>query len=84
MGRIGFISPISHKFCFECNRVRITSDGTLRPCLGNNLEVPLREILLKGDDELLKAVKDAVYNKPHGHHFEEGFDSKRSMDRIGG
>ena len=40
-GSIGFISPVSHKFCSTCNRVRLTADGRVRPCLGDNGEVDI-------------------------------------------
>jgi len=42
LGRVGFISPISHRFCASCNRVRVMSDGTFRSCLGDNLEISLK------------------------------------------
>ncbi len=84
-GRIGFISPISHKFCGDCNRVRVLSDGTLRPCLGDNSEVSLRETLDSGDDEiLLNVIRAAVFGKPVGHNFQDGFAPKRDMSKIGG
>jgi len=85
MGRVGLISPVSHKFCGNCNRVRVTSDGTPRPCLGDNREVSLREALREeGDEALVKAIRGAIYGKPEGHTFEEGFKPNRGMDRIGG
>ncbi len=85
MGRIGFISPISHKFCGDCNRIRVLSDGTLRPCLGRNGEVSLEKALQSDDDELLlNTIKNAIYNKPVGHEFEHGFAPKRDMSKIGG
>lgn len=82
-GSIGFISPVSHKFCSTCNRVRLTADGRVRPCLGDNGEVDIRTYL--GDEAaLLAAIRDAVYRKPQGHHFESGFSSSRDMQHIGG
>jgi len=48
MGTIGFISPIGEKFCDECNRLRLTADGNLRPCLLSEIEIPLREAIRKG------------------------------------
>lgn len=83
-GRIGFISALSHRFCSTCNRVRIMSDGMLRPCLGNNLEISLKEALQAGDDVLRETIQDAVFHKPVGHHFELGFQSQKSMAKIGG
>lgn len=83
-GRVGFISPISHRFCGDCNRIRIMSDGMLRPCLGDNLEFSLKDALTGSDEELLKTIRDAIYAKPVGHHFEKKFKSERNMSRIGG
>ena len=83
-GRVGFISPISHRFCDNCNRIRIMSDGMLRPCLGDNLEFSLKNALTGSDEELLQNIRDAIYAKPIGHHFEKEFKSERNMSRIGG
>lgn len=88
-GRIGFISAMSHKFCGECNRVRLTSEGFLKPCLqyeyGTDIKGPLRAGL--PDRELERIIENAVYQKPRSHHFEqaegEGFE-QRQMSRIGG
>lgn len=85
IGRVGFINPVSHRFCAECNRVRITSDGTLRPCLGDNLEYPLKDILDGGDDnQLADAIRSAIWNKPENHSFCRTFQADRTMDQIGG
>lgn len=84
MGRVGFISSISHKFCADCNRIRLVSDGMLRPCLGNELEIPLKAALKEGDDVLLEILKNAIYFKPIGHHFESCSYTHRDMSRIGG
>ena len=84
LGRVGFISPLSHKFCGNCNRIRIMSDGMLRPCLGNNLEISLKESLAAEDDMLLDTIRSAIEQKPVGHHFDLGFVSQKNMSRIGG
>ncbi|GHV60604.1 GTP 3',8-cyclase [Spirochaetia bacterium] len=83
-GTVGFISPISRRFCKECNRIRVTGDGKLRPCLGDNTERDLREALLRGDGALRALIEDTVFHKPEGHHFKEGFVSQKTMNRIGG
>ncbi len=83
-GRVGFISPVSHKFCGDCNRVRVMSDGMLRTCLGDNAEVSLKTALTQGDDTLLEVIREAVYDKPAGHCFEKGFKSVKDMSMIGG
>ncbi|MDL2225953.1 GTP 3',8-cyclase MoaA [Eubacteriales bacterium OttesenSCG-928-M02] len=83
LGSVGFISPISHQFCHECNRIRLTADGRIRPCLGDNGETNLQPYL--GDDAALReAIHDGIYNKPRGHNFKDGFSSTRDMKHIGG
>ncbi|MBF7096969.1 GTP 3',8-cyclase MoaA [Alkalibacter mobilis] len=84
LGKVGFISPMSHKFCGDCNRIRLTSDGKIRPCLGNNGEIDIMDTLKNDPDSLDKLIEDIVYNKPGGHHFGEKYSSSRSMNRIGG
>ena len=83
-GRVGFISPVSHQFCTDCNRIRVMSDGMLRPCLGNNLEYPLKEALAQSDEALLDVIREAIEHKPAGHQFHQGFISEKNMSRIGG
>jgi len=71
--RIGFITPISQHFCETCNRVRLSVDGTLYLCLGQENSYPLRELLRSGvDDEGLKlAIMEALALKPERHEFHE-------------
>jgi cyclic pyranopterin phosphate synthase len=83
-GTVGFISPLSRIFCNECSRVRVTGDGKLRPCLGDNREIDLRGAMQQSDRVLLETIRRAVYNKPAGHHFSPGFVSARKMNHIGG
>ncbi|MBE6717124.1 MAG: GTP 3',8-cyclase MoaA [Ruminococcaceae bacterium] len=81
-GRVGFISPRSGKFCSECNRVRILSDGRIKPCLGNELTYDIREFI--EDKKLLSAkIDEAIFNKPVSHHFEDG-ENFRGLNLIGG
>ncbi len=84
MGRVGFISSISHSFCADCNRIRLMSDGNLRPCLGVDSEISLLDALAEGDEALLQVIRDAIYHKPRGHAFETCSYSNRNMSRIGG
>lgn len=72
-GKIGFISAISHKFCSECNRIRLTSQGYLKTCLQYTAGRDLREVLRNGgtDEELKDIIKEALSEKPDGHHFRE-------------
>ncbi|MEK6771574.1 MAG: GTP 3',8-cyclase MoaA [Pseudomonadota bacterium] len=71
--RIGFITPISQHFCDTCNRVRLTADGALYLCLGQEEKVEFRPLLRAGaDSETLKAaIRAAVARKPERHEFQE-------------
>ncbi len=82
-GRIGLISPISHQFCGDCNRIRIMSDGTLRPCLGRNDEINLLPAIQLGYEALKESIREAIYNKPCGHEFGK-MRLERGMSHIGG
>ena len=89
-GKVGFISAVSHKFCHECNRVRLTSEGYLKTCLQYDKGVDLRKLLRSGasEEELASALKDAIRLKPEGHHFEMDDvhmdDERKGMSEIGG
>ena len=83
-GRIGLINPISHRFCRCCNRVRLTSDGKLRMCLGQEKETDLKAWMHHNDEELLSVIRSAIFDKPKAHEFEENFHAIRAMNQIGG
>lgn len=83
-GRVGFISPISHKFCRDCSRVRLTSDGKLRMCLGYDEETDLLPWLHSDLEQLTFVVRNAMYHKPEAHNFESDHCALRAMNRIGG
>ncbi len=90
-GSIGFISPVSHHFCDKCNRLRLTSYGSLRSCLLHDDEIDLRKILRAGgkDEDISEALLDAIRNKPKGHQLEQTIEEKGGnchgqMSRIGG
>jgi len=70
---IGFITPISQHFCESCNRVRLSADGTLYMCLGQEHNFPLRPLLRAGisDRELENAIREAVDLKPEKHEFKD-------------
>ena len=81
-GVVGLIRPLSHKFCADCNRIRVTADGRLKPCLHS-----AEEILLKGlrGEALFRAIRDGILQKPLQHEMERlGSQSARPMNRIGG
>ena len=87
--RIGFISPHSHNFCATCNRVRVTVEGRLLLCLGNEHSVDLRHVLRAnpGDIDALKwAIVNAMPLKPERHHFTTDGDVQvvRFMNMTGG
>lgn len=69
--RIGFITPMSQHFCETCNRVRLSVDGTIYTCLGQNDNYPLRDILRSGcsDDDLKQHIIRAIQLKPERHEF---------------
>ena len=76
---------MSHRFCADCNRVRVMSDGMLRTCLGSNEEFSLKEALEQADDAaLVNVIQDAIAKKPETHCFDEGFLAEKNMSRIGG
>ena len=69
---VGFISPISDNFCASCNRVRLTTEGRLLLCLGNEHSVDLRQIVRDGgsDHDLQQAIVDSMAIKPEKHFFD--------------
>ncbi len=83
-GRVGFISAISDCFCADCNRIRVLSDGKVRPCLANDAELDLRPALLEEPEALEKLIREAILSKPARHHFGSQNPEVRSMRRIGG
>lgn len=82
-GTVGFISAMSNHFCANCNRLRLTADGNVRPCLFSDAEYSVREALRRGDDmQVLSIWRDAVAHKPQEHAIIEG--TQRFMSQIGG
>jgi cyclic pyranopterin phosphate synthase len=77
-GVVGFIHPVSDKFCAACNRVRLTADGRLKGCLLTEDFVPIRELLRSGtsDDDLRTRISNAVWNKAEKHADLRAFDMK--------
>lgn len=87
-GVVGLISAISDHFCAGCNRLRLTSDGKLRPCLFSSLEIDLKKSLREGcsDDELRSLFLSAIGIKPEKHYINELPSEAllKSMSKIGG
>ena len=89
MGTVGVINPISHRFCDGCNRLRLTADGKLVPCLSDNYEYDLRSPVRSGcsDDDILAHTRAALEHKPLQSDFEGRLSkggSLRIMAQIGG
>ncbi len=81
-GTIGLISPISDRFCDRCDRIRITSNGYLKPCLHSDTEISLKGL---SGEELIDAIKSGVMEKPAGHQLDRFSSStRRDMNEIGG
>ena len=86
-GKVGFISPISHHFCDTCNRLRLTSAGTLRACLLHDREADLKTLLRQGasDEELRDLIRQTILDKPKGHTLAyDPAHCSGQMSRIGG
>jgi GTP 3',8-cyclase len=84
---VGFIGAMTNlHFCESCNRVRLTADGKIRPCLGNHGEVDLREALRAGADDaaLERFFSTAIEQKPREHQFRNCYEPGRHMTAIGG
>ena len=84
LGNIGFISPVNDHFCGECNRIRLTADGKIKPCLHSN-----QEILIKGlsPNEIGEKIKEAIFCKPEKHDvlsYTSRSHAERNMNQIGG
>ena len=88
-GKIGFIDAMEHKFCSSCNRLRLTAEGFLKLCLHSSAGLDLRGLIRQGatDDELTRAIAEAVKKKPAEHRFsaqEQRERDSRYMYQVGG
>jgi cyclic pyranopterin phosphate synthase len=82
-GTVGVISPLSHMFCGDCNRLRLTADGQLRTCLFSDDELDARHVLRHaGEAELRDLILSAVAAKPESHEMRIG--TLRQMSQVGG
>ena len=81
-GTIGLICPMSHSFCDMCNKIRVTADGKLKPCLHSEQEIDLRGL---SGEALEQAIQNGVMQKPESHRFgAAGSATERFMNEIGG
>ena len=85
-GQIGFIAPMSKKFCDHCNRIRLTADGRLLPCLMSEIEIDIKTLMREGasDDELKQIIQSAMQKKPKEHKLCTDEKVGRAMSRVGG
>lgn len=89
-GSIGFIDAIHGKFCSQCNRIRLTSDGMLKLCLYYKNSLDLKTLIRNqaSESEVIQAMKDAIFHKPQEHQFHhnatEGIEELKKMSQIGG
>jgi len=89
VGQVGFIDALEHKFCTECNRVRLTAEGFLKLCLNAKDGLDLRTLLRGGisDENLRLALRQSIWHKPREHHFADAHDAsrdQRAMYQVGG
>jgi cyclic pyranopterin phosphate synthase len=88
IGEIGIIAPVSHPFCGQCSRIRITSDGKIRTCLFSVWDHDLHELMRRGasDEDLVEFIRGVVQRKEERHHIGEPdfVPASRTMVHIGG
>lgn len=81
-GAVGLIRPMSHAFCGDCDRIRVTADGMLKPCLHSSTEINLRGLT---GEALLAVIRQGIGAKPATHHLNgTGTETNRTMNQIGG
>ena len=85
---VGFISPHSHNFCSQCNRLRISAEGRLLMCLGNEESIDLRDLLRSGcsDEDIKTTIIESLATKPERHTFDRPDEPQivRFMNATGG
>ena len=83
-GEIGFIDALEHKFCANCNRIRLTAAGFLKTCLSFDAGLDVKNLLRSGvgDEELSQKIRETIYNKPREHFFYG--ETKFQMYQVGG
>lgn len=87
MSKIGFIDAMNNNFCSQCNRIRLSATGSIKPCLYYDAGESLKPYIYSlAEDELKEKIKDIVYNKPLKHHMLENKmnEDKKNMNQIGG
>ena len=84
LGSIGFISAISNHFCSECNRLRLTATGQLRPCLFSENEIDLTQAVHNSNGAIKEKFIETVEQKPKGHSLGAEDEFLKNMSQIGG
>ncbi len=88
IGQIGFIDALEHKFCADCNRIRLTAEGFLKPCLSFDCGLDVKNLLRSGvgDEKIFAALEQTIFRKPREHVFngDKNFHGDRQMYQIGG
>lgn len=84
IGEIGFIDALEHKFCANCNRIRLTAEGFLKTCLSSDTGLDVKNLLRSSanDDKILEKIREAIYYKPREHFFDGA--TKFQMYQVGG
>lgn len=85
--RVGFISAVHNVFCSSCNRIRLSAEGLIKPCLACAISYDIKYLLRNGyaDAAIEDALRKAIFNKPFSHHFSTGEKNEmRIMSMIGG
>ena len=86
-GTVGVITPMSHNYCDRCNRMRLTADGQLRPCLFGSIQTNLRDPLRRGES-IVPLVRATLRIKPERHHLvrgsAEGSGGLAALSEVGG
>lgn len=82
-GEVGLIRPMTNKFCDVCNRIRVTANGKLKPCLHSSVEYDLHNL---STEQLIKTILEAIANKPQSHNLNSSCfsETNRYMNEIGG
>ena len=82
---VGFIGAITTSdFCEGCNKIRLTADGRIRPCLGRHNELDLLSVLREGRGSVADSITEAIARKPEDHEFRACYEPDRPMTAIGG
>lgn len=88
-GAFGFITPMSEHFCHKCNRIRLTADGKIKPCLLSNIELDIKQLMRSGcnDQEIFQRFAQAIVEKSHQHDLsyqQANGEFTRAMFQVGG